>query len=83
MPKKPRMYLPGIPSQVVQRGNDRNPCFFEEDNYWFFLDCQGDACERYDVAIHAYVLTTNHIQLLMTPCTESDIYRVMQWLRNR
>ncbi len=29
MPRKSRMYLPGIPSHVVQRGNDRNPCFFE------------------------------------------------------
>jgi hypothetical protein len=58
MPRRPRMYLPGIPSHAVQRGNDRNPCFFEEENYWFFLDCLGDACERYDFAIHAYVLMT-------------------------
>jgi putative transposase len=77
------MYLPGLPSHVVQRGNDRNPCFFDEDNYLFLLDCLGDACERYDVAIHAYVLMTNHINLLMTPCTESDIARVMQWLGHR
>jgi putative transposase len=72
MPRKPRMYLPGIPSHVVQRGNDRNSCFFEEGNYLFLLDCLGDAFERYDVAIHAYVL--------MTPCTEPGISRVMQWL---
>jgi putative transposase len=83
MPRKPRMYLPCIPSHVVQRGNDRNPCFFKEDNYWFLLDWLGDAYERYDVAIHAYVLMTNHIHLLMTPCTESGISRVMQWLGNR
>jgi hypothetical protein len=38
MPRKLRMYLLGIPSHVVQRGNDRNPCFFEEENYWFFLN---------------------------------------------
>jgi putative transposase len=64
------MYLLGLPSRVVQRGNDRNPRFF--------LNCLGDACERYDVAIHAYVLMTNHIHLLMMPCTESGISRVMQ-----
>jgi putative transposase len=83
MPRKPRMYLLGIPSHVVQRGNDRNPCSFEEDNYWFSLDCLGDACERHDVAIHASVLMTNHIHLLMTPFTESGISRVMQLLGNR
>ena len=47
MPRKPRMYLPGIPSHVVQRGNDRNPCFFEEESDLFFLDCLKDACRRY------------------------------------
>ncbi len=45
MPRKPRMYLPGLPSRVVQRSNHRNPCFFEEDTYWFCLDWLGDAGE--------------------------------------
>ncbi len=83
MPGKSRMFLPGIPSHVVQRSNDRNPCFFEEENYLFFLDYLEDACGRYDVAIHANVLMTNHIPLLMTPSTESGISRVMQLLGNR
>ena len=80
MPRKSGIYLPGIPSHVLQRSNDRNPCFFDEDNYWFLLDWLGDACGRYDVAIHACVLMTNHSHLLMTPCTKSGLYRVMQWL---
>ncbi len=61
----------------------QKPCFFEEDTYWFCLDWLGDAGERYDIAIHAFVLMTNHIQLLMTPCTASDKSRVMRWLGNR
>jgi len=77
------MYLPGIPSHVVQRGNDRNPCFFEEENYVFFLNCLGNAARRYQVAIHAYVLMTNHVHLLMTPSTEIGISRVMQLLGNQ
>ncbi len=31
MPRKPRVYLPGIPTHVIQRGNDRAACFFAED----------------------------------------------------
>ena len=83
MPRKPRMYLPGIPNHVVQRGNDRNPCFYEEENYIFFLKCLEGAARRYQVAIHAYVLMTNHVHLLMTPRTETGISRVMQLLGNR
>ena len=41
MPRKPRMYLPGIPAHIVQRGNNREPCFFAEDDYRFYLDRLG------------------------------------------
>jgi hypothetical protein len=46
VPRKSEIYLPGIPSHVVQSSNDRNPCFFDEDNYWFLPDCLGDALEN-------------------------------------
>ena len=37
MPRKTRMYLPDIPVHVVQRGNNRDTCFFCEDEYRYFL----------------------------------------------
>jgi putative transposase len=37
MPRKTRMYLPGIPAHVVQRGHNRNACFFADDDYQFYL----------------------------------------------
>jgi putative transposase len=39
MPRKPRMYLPGVPSHVVQRGNNRDVCFYCDDDYQFYLEC--------------------------------------------
>lgn len=83
MPRKPRMYLPGVPSHIVQRGNDRNACFFTNDDYCFYLECLGEASQRYAVALHAYVLMTNHVHLLMTPATPEGISRVMQLVGNR
>lgn len=83
MPRKPRIYLPDVPSHIVQRGNDRNPCFFEEENYLFYLECLTDACRRYSVAVHAYVLMTNHVHLLMTPESVKGISLVMQLVGNR
>lgn len=67
MPRKPRMYLPGVPAHVVQRGNNREACFFQAADYRFYLAALQDALERYAVALHAYVLMTNHVHLLMTP----------------
>lgn len=80
MPRKPRMYLPEIPAHIVQRGNNREPCFFAEDDYQFYLDRLGKALKRYHVKCHAYVLMTNHVHLLLTPSDEIGISKVMSLL---
>jgi putative transposase len=83
MPRKTRNYIAGVPSHIVQRGNDCNACFFEEEDYRFYLQCLEDACRRYKVSLHAYVLMTNHVHLLMTPIDTIGISRVMQLTGNR
>ncbi|WP_218190334.1 transposase [Pseudomonas sp. CC6-YY-74] len=70
MPRKQRMYLPGVPAHVVPRGNNRDACFFHEDDYRFYLAVLAEGLKRYRVALHAYVL--------MTPADETGISRVMQ-----
>lgn len=83
MPRKPRMYLAGVPCHVVQRGNNRDACFFTEDDYRLYLDVLGDACRRYRVDVHAYVLMTNHVHLLLTPQTVDGVSRVVQSVGRR
>ena len=72
------MYLPNIPAHVVQRGNNRQACFFTDDDYRFYLGILGQELRRYQAALHAYVLMTNHVHLLMTPKYGDSISRVMQ-----
>jgi len=83
MPRKPRMYLAEIPAHIVQRGNNRDACFFSDDDYLFYLDVLGQGLRRYKVKLHAYCLMTNHVHLLMTPEDESGISRVMQHIGRR
>ena len=79
MPRKPRMYLPGIPAHVVQRGNNRDACFFANEDYQYYLETLAEGCRRYDVQLHAYCLMTNHVHLLMTQTRqEIGISQVMQ-----
>lgn len=33
MPRKPRFNLPGLPQHVIQRGNNREPCFYSTADY--------------------------------------------------
>jgi len=83
MPRKPRMYLPGVPFHVIQRGNNRGNCFFSDSDYRVYLDCLGDASRRYGLDVHAYVLMTNHVHLLMSPEREDSISRAMQSIGRR
>jgi len=83
MPRKPRFNLPGIPQHLVQRGNNREPCFYAEQDYQRYLFDLGEVSKKYSCHIHAYVLMTNHVHLLVTPLKEHSISEMMQALGRR
>jgi len=37
MPRRPRIKLAGLAQHVVQRGINRAPCFFAEEDYHVYL----------------------------------------------
>jgi putative transposase len=78
MPRKPRFFVPGVAAHIVQRGHARDPVFFENCDYQTYLGLLHDASLRHQCDIHAYVLMTNHIHLLVTPGDTDGISRLMQ-----
>ena len=78
MARKPRFNLVGVPQHVIQRGNNREPCFFAEADYPRYLADLREALARHACRVHAYVLMTNHVHLLMTPMTGHGVSHVMQ-----
>jgi len=83
MPRKPRFNLIGVPQHVIQRGNNREPCFFAEADYRRYLEDLTIASKKYGCRIHAYVLMTNHVHLLITPMMDHAISQCMQALGRR
>lgn len=83
MPRKPRFNLPGVPQHVIQRGNNREPCFLSEGDYRRYLDDLRDVSDKFGCKIHAYVLMTNHVHLLTTSLSEYGIGKMMQALGRR
>lgn len=83
MPRQPRIDLPGIPQHIVQRGNDRQPCFFNEIDHVRYLQDLREIARREQCTVHAYVLMTNHVHLLMTPVAPGQVSRIMQALGRR
>lgn len=67
MPRRPRIKLAGIPQQLVQRGVNREPCFFADEDYQCYLHWLFKVAADWRCQVHAYVLMTNHVHLLVTP----------------
>ncbi|MCU7930505.1 MAG: transposase [Candidatus Thiodiazotropha sp. (ex Codakia rugifera)] len=80
MPRKPRFYLPGIPAHVIQRGNSRQPVFFESDDYQAYLAWLKEGADKHGCTIHAYCLMTNHVHLLLTPESPEAISKTIQFV---
>lgn len=80
MARLPRFTIPGQPQHVIQRGNNREIIFVTNEDYHFYLKKLKDACLKFQCDIHAYVLMTNHVHLLITPYSENGISKVMQSL---
>ena len=80
MARQPRMDLPGITQHIVQRGNNRLPCFLDDDDRTRYLHLLGEALLATDIQLHAYVLMDNHVHLLVTPPEIGAIGRMMQVL---
>ena len=80
MARRPRFSLLDIPLHVVQRGNNRQPCFLTESDYAAYAHWLKESASKYDVAVHAWVFMTNHVHLLVTPKTADGVSKMMQTL---
>lgn len=83
MPRRPRLILAGVPLHVIQRGNNRQACFYSEEDYRFYLDCLHEYAQETQCAIHAYVLMTNHVHLLFTPLKPESAGQLMKKVGQR
>lgn len=83
MPRQARLRIAGIPLHVVQRGNNRMPCFFHDQDYQLYLGLLGEMGSRFGCDIHAYVLMTNHVHLLATPREAESISNMMKHVGQR
>ena len=81
--RKPRFNLPGLPQHVIQRGNNREPCFYAEADYCRYLHDLKEAADKNQCAVHAYILVTNHVSSLVTPIKEFGVSHMMQVLARK
>ena len=83
MARLPRLAVAGQPLHIIHRGNNRQAIFFAEADYKRILSDLVLSAKKYKCHIHAYVLMTNHIHLLLTPKAANSASRMMQSVGRR
>jgi putative transposase len=83
MPRPLRLILPGVAVHIIQRGNNRAACFRRDSDYLIYLAHLHQLSEKYECAVHAYCLMTNHVHLLVTPAAAGACTALMRDLGQR
>ncbi|MFK5948118.1 MAG: transposase [Methylococcales bacterium] len=83
MPRLARSVFSNIPHHITQRGNRREDVFFTDDDRLIYLEWLKYYCDKYDVAVLAYCLMTNHVHLVLVPQSESGLQQVLKPLHMR
>ncbi|HEX2545518.1 MAG TPA: transposase [Ramlibacter sp.] len=83
MARLPRLTIPGYAHHIIQRGNNRQAIFSETADYELLLALIDEHARKQQVAVHGYVLMSNHFHLLATPETEEGIPQMMQSVGRR
>jgi len=83
MPRRPRVILPNVPQHIIQRGNNRQACFYADEDYLSYLEWLKKYSEKTECKIHAYVLMTNHVHLLVSTDKAEAVGTMMKALGQR
>jgi putative transposase len=83
MPRRPRLVLAGIPLHITQRGVNRAATFIDADDHSFYLELLTEIAVTHELAVHAYVLMSNHVHLLITPSCADNLGRAMRLINQR
>ncbi len=67
MPRVPRFVVPGLPHHITQRGNYRQPVFFNDADRQFFLRRLIKRAKQYEIEVMAWCLMINHFHLIAIP----------------
>ena len=91
MPRVARIVAPGFSHHVTQRGNRREPVFFEDADRQEYLMLLMDYRGKYGLDVWAYCLMTNHVHFVAVPRAADSLARTMRdthqayssWLNRR
>jgi putative transposase len=83
MSRRARVSLPGHSLHLTQRGNNRSVCFNCDEDCLLYLDILSSQAKKYECAVHAWCLMSNHVHFLVTPENSDSLALMMKGLGQR
>lgn len=80
MPRTARIVAQGYPHHIVQRGNNKQDVFFDDQDRLFYLNLLKKYSKDCASKVHAYCLMRNHVHILVTPERDDSLAKTMQKL---
>jgi putative transposase len=68
---------------LIQRGNNRQACFFTAEDYRSYLRWLAEGAEQFGCRVHAWVLMTNHVHLLVSADAQDAVAQLMKCVGQR
>lgn len=75
MARLPRLVVPDYPHHLTQRGVRSMDIFTGDEDRFAYLAFIAEECNRYDVAVLAWCLMTNHVHFVAVPKSETSLAR--------
>jgi putative transposase len=73
MARLARVVAAGVAHHVTQRGNRRQPVFFNDEDYAAYRALLAEGCRAAGVAVWGYCLMPNHVHLILVPSDEDGL----------
>jgi len=83
MPRVARIVSVGYPHHIIQRGNNREIVFFDNEDRCFYLELLKKHSPECGCKIHAYCLMSNHVHMLLVPLYSHSLAKALQKLSLR
>lgn len=77
MSRQARIIIPNFPHHILNRGNNKEIIFFDDEDFKFFLRQVKKYKEKYGIKIYHYCVMPNHHHFLVEPPTSQALINFM------
>ena len=80
MPRALRITIPNLPFHILNRGNNRQEIFLDEEDFNYFIALLKRFKKELKFKLYHFCLMSNHTHFVMEPTVDGSLPKIMQKL---